>query len=400
MKFLEYKKIFPRLKTSVKILVFSFIFIFFINSFHVLAASASFFVSGGGAVYTSTNVNLSVSVNGSEAYNAVTVNVTFSNLTYLSASASSNWTPVSGPSRSGNTITFSGAVLGSSYTGSRNVLNLSFKTSLAAGSATVSASGQIALLKGGTLVNGGGNTVTYTVSTPPPPPTPAPDAPAVTSTSHPDQNTWYKSKDVSLAWNLQSGVSDFSYTMDQKPGTVPDDISEGVATTKNYSVVIDGSSYFHIKARNTAGWGTATHFKINIDSLAPQPFTITQQKDPATGEFVLYFSTLDGLGDPISQYLVKANGLDLGVQKSGLKLKDLQDLQITAVDKAGNTISSTITVTTTVIPTSISPNPKSQSTSSANDNSILQVILYVVTCLLAVYSVVITLLFLRGKLKK
>jgi hypothetical protein len=239
----------------------------------VKAATANFSTSGGGNTTTNKNINVSVNVNGSEAYNAITVTVNFSNLTYISASAGAGWTPVSGPSVSGNAVTFSGAVLGNSYTGSKTALNLVFKTPSTPGTSTIKSSGTIALANGsGTQISGSGNTVTYTVATPPPAPTatqapkPVPNTVDVRSSSHPDSNKWYKEKNLSFEWTRQNGVSGFSYELNGSSDTNPDDSFEPDATTISFSNNNDGTYYFHIKAKNDIGWSSTSHYKVNIDN--------------------------------------------------------------------------------------------------------------------------------------
>ena len=220
-----------------KIITILFAGLFLVAPFaQVQAASVSFYTSGGGTLYLGNQFNVSVYANGSDAYNAVTVNVSYSNLTFVGASAASGWTGVSGPSNSGSTVSFSGALLGSSATGSKNVLNLTFRALNYASTGTISASGTIALADGsGTKVNGGGNTVTYSVVNPPAPPPTAPGNPSVTSTSHPSQDDWYNKTTVDLSWNKADGVDGFSYELDQKTDTNPDDTSEGTDTSKSYS---------------------------------------------------------------------------------------------------------------------------------------------------------------------
>lgn len=323
---------------KIQKIIFTLLFTFSLLLFHSLsasAASASFAVSGGGAVNTGQIVSVSVNANSADAYNAISVTLTFNNMTFVSASAGAGWTPVAGPSQSGNSVSFSGALLGSSATGSKNVLKVNIKAPGTPGTATVTASGTVALANGsGTQVNGGGNTVTYTVKpapTPTPTAKPAAGAVTITSTTHPDQTKWYKSKDASLSWNKDAGVVGFSYEVNQNPTSTPDDSVETSGTSFKASNLPEGKNYFHIKAKNDVGWGSASHFQINVDTTAPDPFAVAYVKSTKR----VYFSTNDLSG--IAKYVVKVDGKDLGEQQTGFQLQsEPSTIEVIAYDNAGN----------------------------------------------------------------
>lgn len=300
------------------------------------AASVSFITSGGGAVYTGSTVNVTVSVSSPDTYNAVSVNVNYSNLIFLGATAIGGWTAVSGPSNSGSSISYSGALLGSSASGTRGVLSISFRMPNSPGSATINSSGNIALADGmGTLVSGGGNTVTYNIVTPPPPPDPVPNVPTVTSSTQPDPAAWYSNTPFTFSWNKEDKVDGFSYSVDTSPDTVPDDTSEGTDTSKTFDDFPEGVNYFHIKARNNMGWGPAAHFQVNIDRTAPDPFGIATLEND-TEEYILYFYTNDS-GSGVDHYILEVDGVDLGVQGSKYEVPiTTRTVKVTAVDKAGN----------------------------------------------------------------
>lgn len=60
-----------------------------------------------------------------------------------------------------------------------------------------------------------------------------------------------------------TGITDYSYVLDQAPTTVPDETSEGPATSKIFRDTQGGLWYFHIRARDGAGhWGPAEHYAI------------------------------------------------------------------------------------------------------------------------------------------
>jgi len=60
-----------------------------------------------------------------------------------------------------------------------------------------------------------------------------------------------------------TGITDYSYELDQVPTTVPDDIGEGLGTTQTFRGTQAGQYYFHIRAKDGAGhWGDAVHYGI------------------------------------------------------------------------------------------------------------------------------------------
>jgi RHS repeat-associated protein len=94
-------------------------------------------------------------------------------------------------------------------------------------------------------------------------------APTVSSSTHPVEATWYNHKNPALSWSVTdySGISGYSYTFDQSPTTIPDQVSEGTGLTKGYSNQADGLWYFHIRAKDGAGnWGATKHRAVRIDT--------------------------------------------------------------------------------------------------------------------------------------
>ncbi len=113
---------------------------------------------------------------------------------------------------------------------------------------------------------------------------PPPEGPQLFSLTHPDQNKWYKNNNPTFSWEKEEKVTDFSYSFDQDPLGVPDNVSEGDYTSVSYSDVEDGIWYFHVKARKAEVWGGTSHFSIQIDSSPPAIFTPTVEPSPKTTE--------------------------------------------------------------------------------------------------------------------
>jgi len=101
-----------------------------------------------------------------------------------------------------------------------------------------------------------------------------PMAPAVSSPTHPDQNTWYSDHNPTLDWTIPydySSVFGYSYTLDKSSWTIPDTKSEGTRTSWTYVDLPDGEWFFHVRAKDGWGnWGDTAHYRIRISSGTAQ----------------------------------------------------------------------------------------------------------------------------------
>lgn len=94
----------------------------------------------------------------------------------------------------------------------------------------------------------------------------------VFSETHQFQDVWYNNSNPVLSWEKNDGVEEFSFELDNRPGTIPDNISDSKETVKAYENVPDGIWYFHIKAKKQGVWGGTTDFLLHIDQSPPAPF--------------------------------------------------------------------------------------------------------------------------------
>ena len=92
------------------------------------------------------------------------------------------------------------------------------------------------------------------------------------SDTHPDPGAWYRSSRVSFSWSSSDAtVAGYSFLLDDRSDSTPDEVSEGLLTGRTYEGVADGSSYFHIRAVDASGaWGPTSHLRVNVDSSPPQ----------------------------------------------------------------------------------------------------------------------------------
>lgn len=171
-----------------------------------------------------------------------------------------------------------------------------------------------------------------------PPPT---GIPTVSSSTHPDQNSWYSLKDVALSWSEPVGTDGFSYTLDQRSGTVPDETSEGTAALKTYSDLDDGIWYFHVRAHSSSGWSSTAHFRIQIDTTPPDPFEITSEP-PAENVTEAPRITAAATDRPsgIDHYELSMDGGDFETVPMPYQFPRIEEgnhtIAVRAVDRAGN----------------------------------------------------------------
>ena len=135
---------------------------------------------------------------------------------------------------------------------------------------------------------------------------PPPEGPTIFSSTHPDQNKWYKDNNPNFSWEKEEGVTGFSYTLDKDAIGVPDNISEGNHSSISYSDIGDGIWYFHVKSQKGEIWGGASHYLVKIDKSSPALFTPTIDPSDKTIEKqpLISFITTDALSG-LDYYQIK-----------------------------------------------------------------------------------------------
>jgi len=253
--------------------------------------------------------------------------------------------PPSYSNTSGN-ASFSGVVPGGIKTSSGLITTITFKAlDGAIGTA------QIRILESSkVLANDGVGTemkasfagATYSIE-------PKPPAGAkITSETHPFEQYWYNNNNPTLNWENE-GASDFSFILDNKPFTVPDNEPDSIDATKSYEDLKDGIWYFHLKARKNNVWGETSHFSIRIDTDPPAGFKPKFQlinEDTQKSGLVIFLTT-DSLSG-LDHYEIGAIDKSLGEGSSPvfiqaespyqMKLPEGKNLLVVvrALDKAGN----------------------------------------------------------------
>jgi heme/copper-type cytochrome/quinol oxidase subunit 2 len=136
---------------------------------------------------------------------------------------------------------------------------------------------------------------------------PAPEGPQLVSETNPDQGRWYSNKTVTFRFASDTqGIKGYSYILSDDPGTIPDDINEGLKNQVSYTNLSDGIHYFHIKSLRDGVWGGTTHFGVKIDSTPPADFDVNISPSTRTSsrQPIIQFLTTDALSG-IDHYELK-----------------------------------------------------------------------------------------------
>jgi hypothetical protein len=355
-----------------------FLLIFIILSFGlpelISAQGASFYFSPASGSYDidqTFSVVVLINTEGA-AINAAQATIYFPNDklrvigVFKSDSIFSLWTQEPTYSNSMGTISFGGGLPNPGFKGSAGrVFTISFQGK-SEGEARVNFGGEMILANDawGTDIFSHSSRGTYYIGIPEevPPPvilTKAPPAPKISSPTHPYSDKWYNNNNPEFKWILTHDIIGVSTSFNQKSVFDPGSISEGKFDSRTFQGIENGAWYFHAKVQNNIGWSPTTHFKIQIDAQPPYPFEITidNEGDPTNPTPLLYFEAEDeisgishyevriGDGDMFSLVEVQTNPFRLPLQFPGT-----HNLEIRAVDRAGNRTISSIEVPIEPIP--------------------------------------------------
>ena len=264
------------------------------------------------------------------------------------------WTQEPSFSNGNGSITFGGGSPSGYTGGAGTIFTITFKA-LKAGTSKVTFTGGSMLAadgKGTNIVGTlSGGTFTIADNTQPEPeyvaPANTPAAPQVKSSTHPDPEKWYTSKDVEFSWNVPSGVTNVRLTADQNAGSIPAVYYDTPITGKSLPDFDEGAWYMHVQFRNSDGWGRVAHFPFNIDTSEPESFTITQntEVDPEDPRMSFIFDAVDAVSG-VEDYEIQIDGGEFTPWKDDgshiYKVDNLTPGQHTMVvrayDKAGNFI--------------------------------------------------------------
>lgn len=264
------------------------IFIFFIPLFLFLnlfgissAATLNFSPSSGTYANGSTfSVNIVVSSTDQDM-NTVSGVVSFpSDLLSVSSISKSGsiirlWVQEPSFSNNNGTINFEGTTLDTAYKGSSGrILTVVFKTKVP-GIAKLSYISGLVLAADGTGkdITTGTDIASYQISKEN---VDVPSAPKITSSTHPDQNSWYPLKDANFSWVLSKDAINSRILIGRNAKAIPTVVYDLPINSKEVKDLPDGVLYFHAQLQNDSGWGAISDFRLQIDTENPTSFDITQ----------------------------------------------------------------------------------------------------------------------------
>jgi hypothetical protein len=172
-----------------------------------------------------------------------------------------------------------------------------------------------------------------------------PVSPKISSPTHLKENFWYHNSNPEFQWAISPEIIGINYKFDQSPFSLPETIAKNIESSKSFEQIKDGIWYFHLRVQNKIGWSKTSHYKIQIDTIPPNPFEVTvdNQGDPTNPRPFLYFETNDdlsgvshyeikiGQGDTFSLVRAETNPLHLPYQAPGS-----YEVLVKAIDQAGN----------------------------------------------------------------
>ncbi|WNB97877.1 DNRLRE domain-containing protein [Streptomyces sp. CGMCC 4.7035] len=177
-----------------------------------------------------------------------------------------------------------------------------------------------------------------------------PPSPVISSSSHPDQTSAYRSGDFAASWTAPSGASaGYSIAVDQATDTVPDASAETTGTTYT-TTRAEGTWYLHVRGIDANGVGGATsHFRFTVDTTAPGAPAVSSADYPddawaggagVTGTFTV---TPDGTDTKSLTYAVDGGAPQTVTTTGGpveLRVTPATEgshqLVVTTTDRAGN----------------------------------------------------------------
>jgi len=278
------------------------------------AAGASLYLSpGSGTFFVGSTFDVSIFVNtGGNNVNAVKVDLKFDPKKIQIASPTAGksfievWIAQPVYSNIDGTASFQGGVPSPGINTSSGLVSTITFRAIAPGETIVSFLDSSKVLlddgKGTNVLSSLGRGV-YNLVIPPP------EGPKVFSSTHPDQNKWYKNNNPTFSWEKEEGVTDFSYSIDYDFHGTPDNISEGNNTSVSYTNLEDGIWYFHVKAKKAEVWGGVSHYIVQIDTTPPADFSLIFEpafKTPnvTSREPIVSFITTDALSG-VDHYEIK-----------------------------------------------------------------------------------------------
>lgn len=314
------------------------------------ALAASLVLSPDTGVYTAGGtftVRVAVNTEG-QSVNAAEGEIAFNpnDLSVVSVSKGGSiftlWPVEPSYSNSGGSVSFGGGAPSGYKGGSGTIVTVTFRAKHAGTTMVDYRTGSVLAADGkGTNILSGMRGASYTVQavteTPPPeyvPPANTPAAPAITSTTHPKQDEWYRESTAKLSWPLPADVTSVRTLLDDVESSVPTKVYETPIKEIEIEDLPEGVSYFHLQFRNKEGWGRVTHYRLAVDTSKPVSLEVSAapENDAARPEQKLLLKGRDA-GSGILYYLIQLDG---GEKKrfESMKAEDRKDSFIKTAEAA------------------------------------------------------------------
>lgn len=278
-------------------------------------------------------------------------------------------------SNTAGTITFNGGVPNPGFNGpAGEMVSIVFKGKKA-GSATVAFSDSAVRENNGmgtdilsgkqsaTVVIGGSLPIEVPIT---PVTSGVPAKPVVTSSTHPNSESWYTNTSASFSWVIPSGVSSIQTLLSKNANETPTLTYDSSVSRRTVNDIGNGTFYFHIRYMNNIGWSPIAHFKVQIDSVAPEKFSPTVRIEDGRNVVTLnatdVTSGIDAYSiqvDNNAPFRVKASSISGGEYTLPVQDSGEHRLNVVAYDKANNHTEALSTFTSPeILAPTISVSPK------------------------------------------
>lgn len=179
--------------------------------------------------------------------------------------------------------------------------------------------------------------------------------PLVVSSTHPEEGTWYRSREVEVSWaadpDHEEGDS-YLYGISKTLQIYEDDLLETEATAVALAVPSDARWYVHVIRVRQGQQSSGTILEMDIDATPPEPFEVRKGFFLDAFERLAYifsFAAIDELSG-VSHYEVRVNEGEVEVLTNNPYVVTQPDAgkyiyEIVAVDRAGNRRAESATLT-------------------------------------------------------
>ncbi len=178
-----------------------------------------------------------------------------------------------------------------------------------------------------------------------------PTPPNINIPFYPDPEKWNnRSASFQASWNIETDITKAGMSLSNKSVSTPSESNEALLGHKIFPALADGVWYLHLRVANNIGWGAVNHYRIAVDTTPPNPFKILSEngfetKDPKP---VINFTSSDTTSS-IDKYIIKLNDtIASSTNQNKYQFEPLLPgryrLTVSAVDKAGNSISESETL--------------------------------------------------------